>query len=176
MKTSYVVLLRGINIGRRKVKSVDLRSCFKAAGYSSVQTVLATGNVLIESSESPNKLRREIEELLHQYFDFEIKIILISANDLLEIIKAYPFSRERDRHDYVVFMRQQIEIFDVESDTEVEVVEQAAKANVIYWQVQKGKTLKSKFAKYSVKLLKTTVYTTRNMNTLEKILKKLYEN
>lgn len=175
MKTSYIVLLRGINIGRRKVKSVDLQSCFKAAGYSTVQTILATGNVLIESSEPPEELCPKIEGFLRQCFGFEIKVLLIKESDLQKTIQAYPFIREENRHDYIIFIRQQVGPLDIESNPEVEVVEQGSQTNVVYWQVQKGKTLHSKFAKNSIQLLKNTVHTNRNMNTLDKILKKLQE-
>jgi uncharacterized protein (DUF1697 family) len=46
----YVALLRGINVGSAKsVSMADLRGCFEELGYTSVRTLLRSGNVVFDS-------------------------------------------------------------------------------------------------------------------------------
>src|SRR5690606_9735258 len=46
----HVALLRGINVGgARKVAMADLRAATEAAGFSKVQTLVASGNLVLES-------------------------------------------------------------------------------------------------------------------------------
>ena len=45
----YAVLLGGVNIGGRTVKSDELKQSFIKAGFKNPQTVLASGNVIISS-------------------------------------------------------------------------------------------------------------------------------
>ena len=47
----YVALLRGINIGKKQVKMEILRSVMEDAGYTNVKTLLASGNVIFETTE-----------------------------------------------------------------------------------------------------------------------------
>src|SRR5699024_11524878 len=170
MTTTYAILLRGVNIGKRKVKSAELKSCFTDAGYANVQTVLATGNIILESEEKPKALRQNVEKLLWQTFDFRVKVGLVTQEQLAQIIKDCPFSQQKDYHRYVLFADQMIDLNKAAVADELETVK--AGKGVIYWQVKKGFTLRSKFSKSSSKLLKHTFSTTRNINTLEKILKK----
>lgn len=167
----YVALLRGVNIGGRKVKSVELKECFTKAGYKNVKTVLATGNVIFQSEKAPEELRPQIEKILLDKFNFPIKVGLVSEEKLNQTIEDCPFEPEENVHRYVLFTDQMIENTDIQFDPATEDVK--AGDDVIYWAVQKGQTLKSKFAKQSKKQLKKTFSTTRNLNTLEKIRKKM---
>jgi uncharacterized protein (DUF1697 family) len=48
--TSYLVLLRGINVGgRNKVPMAELRAILAGPGFSTVSTYIARGNVLLDS-------------------------------------------------------------------------------------------------------------------------------
>ncbi|HLR37666.1 MAG TPA: DUF1697 domain-containing protein [Chitinophagaceae bacterium] len=167
----YAVLLRGVNIGGRKVKSAELKDCFAQAGYKKVKTVLATGNVIIQSEKTPEELRPQIEKTLLDKFNFSIKVGLVSEEKLHQIIEDCPFEKQENFHRYVLFLDRMIEVNDLPLDAEIETVKTGN--NIIYWKVQKGFTLKSKFAKTSQKRLKNTFSTTRNLNTLEKIRKKM---
>lgn len=167
----YVALLRGVNTGRRKVKSAELKECFVEAGYEGVQTVLATGNVIFQSEESPKALRPQIEKMLSDQFDFPIKTGIVSEENLRQIIDSCPFEHRENFHRYVLFIDQMIDPDQIQTDPGAEEVR--AGDGVIYWTVQKGQTLHSNFAKQSEKKLKNTFSTTRNLNTLEKIIKKM---
>ena len=46
----YIAFLRAVNVGGRIVKMDELREHFAAAGFSDVETFIASGNVIFSSS------------------------------------------------------------------------------------------------------------------------------
>ena len=166
----YVAFLRGINVGGRTIKMAELKTCLDKAGLNNVKTVLQTGNVIFESGASQPKLKDLIEKTLAKTFDYPAKVQVISMDDLQKIIKAYPFAAKDGFHSYVVFM---------ENDLEAALVAEAGRQlgekvergkGVVYWQVARGDTLKSDFAKLLTKSKYKEFNTNRNLNTLNKII------
>lgn len=166
----YVAFLRGINVGGRIVKMADLKVCLDKAGLNNVKTVLQTGNVTFESGASQPKLKDLIQTTLAKTFDYPAKVQVIAMDDLQKIIKDYPFAAKEGFHSYVVFM---------ENDLEAALVAEAGRQmgekvergqGVVYWQVARGDTLKSEFAKLLTKTKYKDFNTNRNLNTLNKIL------
>ena len=61
----YVAFLRGINLGKRRVKMNHLRDLFTAMGHENVSTYIASGNVVFTSAtRSIAKLENHIEQVL----------------------------------------------------------------------------------------------------------------
>ncbi len=59
--TVYIALLRGINVGgHNKVKMAELKRVLEAMGLNWVQTYIQSGNVLFESGEEAEPLRKRI--------------------------------------------------------------------------------------------------------------------
>jgi uncharacterized protein (DUF1697 family) len=91
----YVALLRGINVGgKNRIKMADLKLAFEHIGLSRVQTFIQSGNVLFESNEGEEPLRKPIENKLEDVFGFYIPVILRTSMELEQIIKNCPFSEE----------------------------------------------------------------------------------
>ena len=55
----HALLLRGINIGKRRVAMPALRELLTGAGYEDVQTYVQSGNVVLSSDASPRQVERE---------------------------------------------------------------------------------------------------------------------
>jgi uncharacterized protein (DUF1697 family) len=108
----YVALLRGINVGGRKlIKMPQLAQIFTAAGLKNVRTYMAGGNVIFESSSS-NKaaLTRKIEKALHQSRGYEVTVVLRSLSELQNIINRNPFRKYEASKDLmlcVVFLAEE---------------------------------------------------------------------
>lgn len=169
----YIIFLRGINVGGRNIKMAELRSCFEKAGYSHVSTVLQTGNVIIDSNEeNKDKLREQVETLLAGTFHYPAKVLVVTPEQLKEVIQNYPFSNYGPEfHRYAVFTENGFEKGVIKQCDELDkdVEEISAGKNVIYWRVLKGHTLDSTFGKYMAKVATKHFLTNRNLNTLEKI-------
>jgi uncharacterized protein (DUF1697 family) len=88
--TRYAAFLRGVNLGKRTVKSADLKAAFEAMGFTDVKTLLASGNVLFDAT-SGKGLKAKIEAGLKGRFGFEIGTVLRSIDELKAMVKADPF-------------------------------------------------------------------------------------
>ncbi len=51
----YVALLRAINVGGHTVKMDHLRRLFEALGFTNVETFIASGNVIFDSTSKSTK-------------------------------------------------------------------------------------------------------------------------
>lgn len=87
--SSYVVLLRGINVGgKNKLSMAGLRQFLEGLGYTNVSTYIASGNVLLMSDKSPRQIKTEIEEKLPGAFklDSELIAVLVLTRDQLKAV------------------------------------------------------------------------------------------
>jgi uncharacterized protein (DUF1697 family) len=91
--TRYAAFLRGVNLGKRTVKSAELRAAFEGMGFSDVKTLLASGNVLFDAKAGKG-LREKIEAGLKEEFGFDVPIVLRTMDELRAMAKANPFGRE----------------------------------------------------------------------------------
>ncbi len=169
----YVAFLRGINVGGRIIKMADLKTCFESMGLGEVRTVLQTGNVLFESHETGVKLKTAIETELHAQFKYPAKVQVIELRKLTDIIDKYPFeTSDPELHQYVVFLEGSLAAELSQEASELDKTVETIKVGdgVVYWNVQKGMTLKSPFAKYLTKAKYKEFHTVRNLKTLKKII------
>jgi uncharacterized protein (DUF1697 family) len=98
MTTSYVAMLRGINVGgHARVAMTDLRATFADMGYPDARTYIQSGNVLFAASGSPTKLRATIEQGLQERFGGGTSVVLRTGAQLNDIIEHNPLlSADRD--------------------------------------------------------------------------------
>lgn len=109
--TSYVVFLRGINVGgKNKVPMVDLRKCLEDLGFTDVSTYIASGNVFLRSSKRPAEIATLIERALPQTFGLDselIKVLVLSRKQLEAIVDKKPkgFGDQADKyHSDAIFL------------------------------------------------------------------------
>lgn len=88
--TRYAAFLRGVNLGKRTVKSAELKAAFEAMGFTGVKTLLASGNVLFDT-KSAKGLKEKIEAGLGEQFGFAIPIVLRSVDELKQMVASDPF-------------------------------------------------------------------------------------
>jgi uncharacterized protein (DUF1697 family) len=89
----YVALLRAINVGGHTVKMDHLRSLFEAIGLSSVETFIASGNVIFDArSKDTQSLERKIEKHLQETLGYEVKTFVRSIPEMAAVANYKPFS------------------------------------------------------------------------------------
>jgi uncharacterized protein (DUF1697 family) len=106
----YIALLRAINVGGRVVKMDRLRALFEEGGFSQVETFIASGNVLFNSSsKSGPALERKIEKLLRASLGYEVATFVRTLAEVQQVAAYEPFSSAvmaRPYHGlYVSFLR-----------------------------------------------------------------------
>ena len=91
-KLKYVALLRGIMPSNPNQRNENLRKVFEDLGFTSVQTVLASGNVIFESnSREIQKMETMIEKAFPEKLTFNSSTIIQSREELQTLIEADPF-------------------------------------------------------------------------------------
>lgn len=109
--TRWLALLRGINVGGKKViPMADLRGIFDAAGFAGVTTYIQSGNVLFDSSESRGpKLERELEEHLARSLGYEVPVVLRTVEEVRGLVGSEPFAGRPSGPDvkwYAAFLKE----------------------------------------------------------------------
>ncbi|MEO7996840.1 MAG: DUF1697 domain-containing protein [Gemmatimonadaceae bacterium] len=79
----YIAFLRAVNVGGRVVKMTQLKSIFESVGLESVETFIASGNVIFTSkSTSVPALVKKIEGALKHELEYDVPVFLRSDAEL----------------------------------------------------------------------------------------------
>lgn len=90
-------LLRGVNLGKRKLLSEDLAAVTRGAGYADVRTFLASGNVVFASDRASAEIERALEAALLAH-GLVTDVLVRDAAELTAVIAANPFVDEAADH------------------------------------------------------------------------------
>ena len=96
-KSTYVALLRGINLGGHKIVKMDqLRKTFEKLGFQDVKTYIQSGNVVFKAAaEAPDALAGRIEERVQRQFGFPVPVQVKTAEEVGEVISNNPLVKEK---------------------------------------------------------------------------------
>jgi uncharacterized protein (DUF1697 family) len=96
--TTFVSLLRGINVGGRKVRMDELKGVYEALGLRDVFPYIQSGNVVFKSDGADvARLRRQIEDGFEQKFGFHVEVIIRTSTELRNIIAKNPFQSQQSK-------------------------------------------------------------------------------
>lgn len=170
--TRYAAFLRGVNVGGVNLKMAEVAAVFTGAGFSNVKTILASGNVLLDSGAGVQEVRTKAEAALRAAFDYDAWVLVYDLDEVRKISMAYPFEREiLEHHSYVTFVSD-TDVLDELADLAAEAGETAARGDgVLYWQVARSATLGSVIGKTMGRKRYKSSTTTRNLRTLDKVLR-----
>jgi uncharacterized protein (DUF1697 family) len=91
----YIAFLRAINVGGRTVKMDVLRQHFETLGFVNVETFIASGNVIFETTtRNTRSLEKKIEKQLHAALGYEVASFIRTDAELAAIAQYQPFSPE----------------------------------------------------------------------------------
>ncbi|HEX8127543.1 MAG TPA: DUF1697 domain-containing protein [Pyrinomonadaceae bacterium] len=89
---TYIALLRGINIGARRVRMERLRELFSELGLADVRSYIQTGNIFFRSAEPDrDALARKIEQHLAHALGYEVPVFLRTVAEVEEALRLDPF-------------------------------------------------------------------------------------
>lgn len=175
---TYCAFLRGVNVNGTRMKMLKVCNVFKSCGVSDVNSVLATGNIIFKSQEKTEILKIKLEDALSKNFNYDAHMFLKTKEEIQNILESNPFHKNEDYHLYCFLTsfgleEDLLEKFNQSVKTafeEGEIVNQN-----FYWKVPKGETLDSDFGKILGNKNLKSLLTSRNINTIEKILFKMEE-
>jgi uncharacterized protein (DUF1697 family) len=174
----YVAFLRAINVGGHIVKMDHLRQLFETLGFSNVETFIASGNVIFDStSKSTKALERKIESLLAKTLGYRVDTFLRSTSELANIAKYKPFEESELNTDgntlYVIFTADELS---AESKMKLgsfrtEVDDFQANGREVYW-LCRTKFSDSKISGAQLERTMGMPGTMRNANTVKRLVAK----
>jgi uncharacterized protein (DUF1697 family) len=177
--TRYVLLLRGVNVGtKNSLPMADLRAMLVKIGCTRVRTYVQSGNAVFDTSLSPAALTRAIERALEGAMGRPIATALRTLPEMRAIVRKNPFATVADKPAFlcVTFLSQApapsalAPLLD--RDWAPERVEVAG--TEIYSWHPNGQG-RSPLAAALAKLSLPGAVTTRNWNTVQKLLEMLGE-
>jgi uncharacterized protein (DUF1697 family) len=93
--TRYVAFLRAINVGGRTVRMDALRQLFESWGGSNVETFIASGNVVFDTSRrSADMAERSIEDHVRKALGYPVITFLRSIPELAAVAAHTPFAQD----------------------------------------------------------------------------------
>ncbi|WP_260580987.1 DUF1697 domain-containing protein [Sphingopyxis sp. PET50] len=106
MMARYVALFGSINVGGNRLKMVDLRSAFEAEGFSNVETVVASGNVLFDHDARPTPgLEEKLAMMVYDRFDMTSAVVVRDRDELASGVSDNPFAgTNEDRIVHTMFL------------------------------------------------------------------------
>jgi uncharacterized protein (DUF1697 family) len=172
--TRYAAFLRGVNVGGVNLKMAEVASALQEAGFTDVRTILASGNVVLESRSGVDAVRKKTEKALRDAFGYDAWVLAYDIETVAAISEAYPFDREVEgHHSYVTFVTDEKVLDELAALAKEAGPEEKIKRGkgVIYWQVPKTATLNTTIGKTMGKKRYKSSTTTRNLRTVDKVLK-----
>jgi uncharacterized protein (DUF1697 family) len=91
--TTWVALLRGINVGRNKrIAMSGLRELLQSLGYADVRTHLQSGNAIFSTPRrKPDAIEQDVSTAIKRAFGMDVAVMVRSAAELAAVVDANPF-------------------------------------------------------------------------------------
>lgn len=89
--TTYVALLRAVNVGKTHVAMADLRDLVTGIGHRNVRTYVQSGNVVFESALTNTQTVRDgLETAIQRTLGLDVVTIVRRASDLRKTLASNP--------------------------------------------------------------------------------------
>ncbi|HTK33631.1 MAG TPA: DUF1697 domain-containing protein [Candidatus Paceibacterota bacterium] len=102
--TTYIAFLRGIMPTNPNMRNEKLRVVFESLGFSNVQSVISSGNIIFESaSKDAGDLENKIEKSLFKQLGIKSPAYIRSKEQIEALIKKNPFKNaEHNSKSYLI--------------------------------------------------------------------------
>lgn len=94
MSEHRIILFRGMNTGGVRAPVAEQRAMAEVMGLKNPRTVLASGNLVVESDRDPRGLEVEVEAAMLERFDRKIAAMVRTDRQWTELFHANPFADE----------------------------------------------------------------------------------
>lgn len=161
----YVALLRAVNVGGTgKLPMTELKDICADAGFASVRTYIASGNVVFSSTLKSPQVASELEKRLQAYAGKPVGVLIRTASELAGVLAANPFPKAAPNRTVAIFLDKP-----PPADTLKHVTGQAGEElrlgkREIYVHYGDG------MAQSRLKIPAAKAGTARNMNTIAKLV------
>ncbi|MBX9708130.1 MAG: DUF1697 domain-containing protein [Caulobacteraceae bacterium] len=89
--THRIILFRGMNTGGVRAPVSEQRAMAEALGLKNPRTLLASGNLVVESDRDPCALEAEVQAAMLDRFGLKIAAVVRTGAQWAELVAANPF-------------------------------------------------------------------------------------
>jgi uncharacterized protein (DUF1697 family) len=157
----YIALLRAVNVGgTTKLPMAELKALCSAAGFSCVETYIASGNVVFASAAAPAVVKAELQKRLLKFAGKPVGVLLRTAAEMKAVLKANPFADTASNLTYALFLDEKPAKNALEKVSGLKNEQMALGKREIYIHYPEG------MGKSRLKIPAASTGTARNMNTV----------
>ncbi|WP_332657138.1 DUF1697 domain-containing protein [Brevundimonas sp.] len=96
--THRIILFRGMNTGGVRAPVAEQRAMAEEIGLKNPRTLLASGNLVVESDRPTARLEDEVETAMERRFGLKIAAMVRTPDQWAELVAANPFPDEAAAH------------------------------------------------------------------------------
>lgn len=171
--TRFAVLLRGVMpTGRNRVPMAQLREVLSEAGFINVRTYIQSGNVILETTLQASEVGKQVHDLIKRHIGADLAVIVRTGTQLQQVLDNNPFLNEQDlsRVFFVLFaepppQHKSVELMAVDYGEEKLVIGESSGYMFI-----PGNAARSKLSNVNLEKKLGVSATTRNLNTMKKLV------
>lgn len=163
--TSYIALLRAVNVGGTGPLPMQrLRAICDEAGFTKVQTYIASGNVVFEAEASPSEVTTALEMRLEREMGKPLGVHLRTAQELAAVLATNPFPDANPSRTVVIFIESAPppDALDKASGQSTEEIRLGRREFYVHYPDGQGRS--------KLKIPAAKAGTARNLNTVAKLV------
>jgi uncharacterized protein (DUF1697 family) len=169
----YAVLLRGVMpMGKNKVPMAQLREVLTNAGFQNVRTYIQSGNAIVTTHLSAKELEKRVHGLIKTHIGPDLAVVVRTGAQLKKMLDGNPFKQDFDisRVFFVSFSNPP----DEQAAKDLAAMDYGDEKLVItpmagYMYIP-GSAARSKLSNVSLEKKLGVSATTRNFNTISKLI------
>ncbi len=98
-------MVRGINVGSKRIRMADLRDIYTSLGFKPVKTYIQSGNVIFKSNiHDPDELGRRIAQKIFETYNYHVEIVIRTMEELKTVVQSCPFGNKEVEYLHVTFL------------------------------------------------------------------------
>lgn len=165
MMTSYVALLRAVNVGGTgKLAMADLKTLCAELGFQRIETYIASGNVIFDCTEAARTIETQMEQRLLADTGKSIAVFVRSAAEMRSVLTRNPFSARQPRLTHAFFLRDKPRsgVLDEVRGQVEEQIQLGLREIYVYYPSGAGRS--------KLRIPAARLGTARNLNTIAKLV------
>lgn len=106
---TFIALLRGVNVGGKKIKMADLQGQLQDLGLENVRTYIQSGNIVFNTEEDAETAGSRISAMIGEAYGFEVPVIVRTVADLRAVVAGSPFAKDPAKDNkrfYITFLAE----------------------------------------------------------------------
>lgn len=177
MKNTFVVLLKGVNVGgHNKLKMADLKSTLLIKGFEDVTTIIQSGNIILTTDLPLNETHQKFTSVLEKKFNLSVPVLVLTPLKIKNALDAFPFFSQSDDESklHITFMDRKLS--ETEWNEKLDNISlketYQLKEDILYIYPSEGYHKAKLNATFLANKFKVNA-TNRNVKTIRKILDKI---